>query len=239
MIQLQNVFKFFLILLFIVSQSSCARTATSRNIELSVQFKIKFKSEVNTDEMNYFILLSNTNKPLIPELEPPVDYLPTPGRPFDETNEILSSKGGINFYYQNYFSTWSDYIYVKSNTAVELYKSNSNSFDPNTNNSNNSKYFPENNFFRNQQYTLSITGNELTISFKPTMLSNNSNLLSFNIITSKKSDITKNGVINDFISSSIYTISTNTVNQIGPFQDISNNGALSSGDIIEWGVSTF
>lgn len=146
----------------------CANTAgdTPENPILEMKITLTFADSIDTTNFRYLLAFSASDRPRFPQT-PNNQYFPTPGRGFDEfNNELLEQPNGLTTYYEDFFSTWSDYMIVANNT-VSLYSSDDDAFDATTTNN----FVYEENF--NVNPILTLSGKELIIQFQVQDLSPN------------------------------------------------------------------
>jgi len=228
----------------------CARTVTDLTPVLEGEFEIVFRGSVDTRAYNYYLIFSSSGLPVVPAQPPPDEYFPSPGRLFDQFSTFVTGKsGGFNFYYQTYFSTWSDYV-VATNEEVLLYKSNAAGFDASTTVTGNSQFQPEIGF--QVTHSLAQTGSStLLIRFQMQGLSNASptlfSTLYFTVATSRRDLTGENqgtGLLLDVLDPDPSNPSQITVlgqEQVGPFPDPEENtlDGTPGADIVSWKVKIF
>jgi hypothetical protein len=157
---------------------------------------INFAGPVDTSNYYYYFVVGSTN-PLLPVVTPP-EYFPTPGKAYDQTNTTITNKeGGILFYYQNFFDTWSDY-YLIHNNQIEQYQSGSRGFpsDIDTLEKHTNNFPPVQNL---QIESFSASGSQITFTLFTQDLSVDVSRLFFNAFTTKHQD-TATGVLQDLLS---------------------------------------
>lgn len=162
---------------------SCANTVSTKEVTIDVDITITLNAPVNRTSYYYGVALSKTT----PKISTPQDneYIPLPGRLFNPgtlgTEPIL--KQTLTYFYDEYFSSWIDYIIIDENGAL-LYKSNATqfTFEKNENNINDTtshtRYvsdstFPASVSLSNDNTTLSFT---IPVDLLSTELSNSTEL---------------------------------------------------------------
>lgn len=232
-----------LLTLFFISfgilATSCARTVTDRNTALFLEIKLTTRGAINPSQFNYFFIFSKSASPLIalPDVNPGSNYyFPTPGRTFDTEDPIFSelfNDEGITPYYENYFSTWSDYIAIQGGKLL-LYKSNATQFEATT--TDNNKYT----YSRNRlDASYTIIGNTLTMTIDAsTIYPLLSGTAYFKIATTKISDDTETGYFRDKIDVEA-TLPIQIHQKNGPNSEIEHSGLDSASDIVSWEARLF
>lgn len=221
----------YLILLTSVLCLSCARSVTPRDTTLNATFTLTFRDTPDLINNNYMIIFSNIPSPniAIPNISTGFqEYFPTPGLSYEENNPFLNEKG-LNYYYQNYFSTWSDYLLIH-NKEAHFFRSNSNGFNKNTTDT---YTYPEEEGF---EATFSHSGTKLIIEFDLEQLRPSlSGTLYFNFAISKIMDNYETGYLLDAGATNksilIVTIAEDSSYEI---EDTSITG---SADLISWKLS--
>ena len=130
---MKNYIKPFMLLIGIITiiTLGCARTVTTRDIELNIEFTLTFEGNIDTDKYNYLIIFSKVSSPNISlpnAYNGSIDlYFPTPGRTYLQEPLILQSTT-LNDLYETYFDTWSDYIVINQGDT-NLYQSDAFGFE--------------------------------------------------------------------------------------------------------------
>jgi hypothetical protein len=212
----------------------CARNASGeKGVILNMQIKVEFRENVDLSKYNYYFVFSGLGTPKVPspDIVPEAqEYFPTPGREYDLENRFVV-EAGIQPLYQEYFSTWSDYI-VFSGSEVLLYKSGSASFDPNTNESNNLQY----EYDHDVQLDYSVNGKVITLILKPQDLSKDLGQIYFTFLTSqKRSEVDLDaGYLQDVLENSDPSIVIKANRQIDKTYDIETGIDNGGADIYAW-----
>lgn len=204
MINPKNGFKFrsvwltLIVTYMVLLCTGCARTVTSRDTTLTLEFTLEFRENVNTSQTSYYIVFSSTSTdPELPDVINPIYFL-TPGRTYKENNEDILAEDSEAIYvqglYDDYFDTWTEYLVLYDANSVEHYQSDSTAFDSITSNN----YVYEKDFIFNA--TRSISGNTLTITFDIDELQDQPNTFRFKIFTTTITDGTQAGYITDTIT---------------------------------------
>ena len=148
--------------------SGCANTVTDKTTTLTMRVQLQLEKDISThlEQYNYHIIFSKVASPNIALptfISLDSDYFPTPGQTLEDANQIFIDRG-INYFYQNYFNTWSDYIII-NNTIAKFYTSNGNGFDATT--TSNLTYSPKENFKKgaSQDYTYAYNPTTKIITF--------------------------------------------------------------------------
>lgn len=110
-----------LCLLFLLP--GCAQTVTDKDVKgEEVEIIINLSGVVDTTNYRYFILLSGSAAPEI-DITTANFFFFSPGQILT-SNDLVAienqDEDGILFYYQNYFSTWTDFIVLDA-TGVNLF----------------------------------------------------------------------------------------------------------------------
>ncbi len=129
-----------------ILSSGCARLVTPKTLQgntISIFFACS--APPNFSQYNYYIVFSKTTSLQTPNR---LQYLFTPGKPF-QTEFLIQSGQTVSDYYQNYFSTWSDYLAMTQSTDLSSTANNlptteifNGPFDPNTTEATNLNYQP-------------------------------------------------------------------------------------------------
>lgn len=210
---------------------SCARTVTERSTTLFMTVTLKTSGALDLVNNNYFIIFSTTSGITLPDTPSSFKpYFPTPGREF-ETGSFFEdfTLEGITPYYEDYFSTWSDYIVIHKGTPY-LYQSGSSSFDATT--TNNAVY----DYSRNFDYTISSTSDTITLQFDLSILEPDlSGTRYFTFATSEITDGTQTGSIQDK-ADEVESIIINANNLSTGIEQSDEDDISSSSDIEQWRV---
>jgi len=219
----------------ILSLIGCASTVTIKDVVGDeLQITLTFRSTIDTSQYNYFMLFSKVEVPKVPILD---DYFIAPGRIFDDAQLAIFSAGqGIQHFYQEFFSSWSDYVVVESSGPL-LYNSGAASFDPTVSTTNAHLAIISNSNFNP---TTTIAGNKIMLSFQVAQLSNVSegDTLFFNFVTIDKELTTQSGFELDILDSSNKQIVIRAIT-LQDGSDLSDNGIDGAADLISWEVKAF
>lgn len=171
--------KLSLLALLVFILPACAQTVTSKAVGGdTLEITIKFNGLLNTTKYNYFLIFSNSETILMPKTG---QYFVAPGQIYDEDKvSLLSPDDKLNFFYKNYFYTWSDYI-IYSNSNFYLYNSGSN-FSKTTSENTHYNYVNNNNF----TYANQSNSNTVILQFSLAKLSGVSSRFYFSLATSLK-----------------------------------------------------
>jgi len=99
---------FFVVILFM---AGCARTVTVRpDVGNQMSIEISFRSDVDTAANRYYMVFGGTS----PSFTDKGSYFFAPGEEYDREKLDVSSEAA--YYYDNFFSTWDDFITLRDNT---------------------------------------------------------------------------------------------------------------------------
>jgi hypothetical protein len=211
----------------------CARTVSDKNQGLLLDLVITLRGPADLSRFRYFIVMSFSQNPLVP---PVSEYFPTPGSLFNSDNTLLKAKtGGLQYYYQNYFSTWSDYIVMCQKNGVntgQLFSSGAINFDPNT--TLNTTYTPVTAF---TPRLLEVSGNQVHLQFSLSYLQTGTRI-NYNLVTSEVTDGTESGAVWDFIENATPTVLLSPASST-PFTDLSGefSSVPAGADILSYQVT--
>ncbi|MSR89206.1 MAG: hypothetical protein EXS67_06090 [Candidatus Margulisbacteria bacterium] len=228
---LKNAFKLILLGSFLLSMG-CARTVEEKSKILDINVRLTFSGPVDLTRFRYYIIFSPTASPSLPTI-PPSKYFPTPGEiSFDETNpEILT--GGINAYYQSFFSTWSDYVVVGPGLNASHYPSKSTAFSATT--TNNAAYQINTSF---APILSNSPSNTITLRFSIQSLSPSFEKIFFKFATAELADSTRTGYLQDSLDDFSTYIEAKSGQKIGTIDHISPNPTVPAGaNLISWEVT--
>lgn len=210
---------------------SCARTVTERSTTLFMTIDLKTFDALDLVNNNYFIIFSTSSDIALPDTPSSFKpYFPTPGREF-ETGSFIEdfTVDGITPYYEDYFSTWSDYIVIHKGTPY-LYQSGSTAFDATT--TNNAVY----DYSRNFDYTFSTSADTITLQFDLSILEPDlSGTRYFTFASSRISDGTETGSLQDK-ADEVESIIINANNISTGIEQSDEEDISGSTDIEEWRV---
>ncbi|NBV83041.1 hypothetical protein EBR57_02840 [bacterium] len=182
---LKNAFKLSILIGLTVLSFGCARTFTSRTAVLVMKVTLTFEGPVDLNKFNYMLIFSRSKGITLPPNTAPFPYFPTPGRTFN-TDYLLRNSSGLSTYYQNFYTTWSDYMIFGTNTRA-VYSSGGTAFVTPTTNIDGNEVVATQNFFFSPTSGFSpsveINGNTMTISFQIQQLAPNTTFLYMQIAT--------------------------------------------------------
>ena len=228
MVSHKNVFKLLILLLLsLACFSGCARTVETQSNILEMHVHLEFRGPVDTSQFRYLLIFSPSQAPVLPAATPPY-YFPTPGRSFDEVT--ASQNGGIQSYYQRFYSTWSDYIVI-SPAATVLYPSKSTAFSSTT--TNNASYQTASGF----SATTLIGTTTIDCRFFVQALSPSSpTKLFFKFATSLINDGTQSGLLQDYNDDDASSILVKSGQKVGPFTHASAGTPPQAASLTSWYV---
>lgn len=211
------------VLLFI---SSCARTVTSKTLvgnDLIVE--LWTRGNPDSSKYKYYFIFSTARTPLLP---PSIgSYFVGPGEIYDERkiNVGTGTDVDIDYYYKNYFYSWSDFVlYDRSNFYLTSSLNQGGFFDASTTTQNHYNNIPETGF----SYTSEITANKIKITFPLRMLSTaNITNLYFRFVAVDNSQY-----MADYSQSTQYI--TNEINNYLYGTESTDSSIDSALDIINW-----
>lgn len=188
--------------------NGCSNMVTSKNTLLTIKLTLELNGNIDTINNNYIFVLS-VKTPKFPDI-PDYIYFPTPGAVFKEDDYFLSASyqeekhkrtvedGDISYYYEKFYSTWTDFIIIRDGEA-KVYKSNSTNFGTDISTlTQNTTIVPDNSF----NITTSISENVITLIFNTQELSQEPTPLYFSAATTAVSDGTDTGYIKDIFEQS-------------------------------------
>jgi hypothetical protein len=163
---LKNIFSLLLLLLLL----SCARTVSSKP---SIGSQLKVIIDVEGDfkiDQRFAIVVSNTSTPVLPaDLPSSGPFMFYPGisvNDWSKTNLIdlsdvkTSDNAVIDYYYQHYFSSWSDILLIEPNSDfVSHFKSSLDQFPVTMNLNDHQQISQQSNF----NYKLDVSSSLLTL----------------------------------------------------------------------------
>lgn len=112
-----NIIRLISAFLIVVALTGCARTVTTIGI-VGNQFtlEVRFKGDIDPGTNRYTVIFGA----VAPQSPTPPDYFIAPGEAVD-TNRFKTAQN-LDYYYQNYFSTWQDFIALESGNFFTLTK---------------------------------------------------------------------------------------------------------------------
>lgn len=220
-----NACKLIIVLFFSITllTTACANTADEDedtgggggNVVLDFLLTINFAGNVDRTNYMYVVVFSDTTGITLPTGQQ-AQYLPLPGRDFNQNNpEVTNRDGQLSFYYDNFYDTFSDYVIVDT-SGISLYKS-ATEFAPTQNRftiSNNPEISEQITSHNAYQIDTSFSGlgtftipdsnpKQLQISFQLQLLTlSNPTRLFYNILTFDKDINTQSGRLLDYIEQS-------------------------------------
>ncbi|MFA5928785.1 MAG: hypothetical protein WC838_05775 [Candidatus Margulisiibacteriota bacterium] len=113
---MQNKVYYSIIILLAVFLSGCASVVTQKDlVGNKLRVEITFAGPVSAQARYYFVFSYNS-EPLFPDVNL-LPYLIGPGESYDPQAIIVGdSRREISYYYQNYFSSWGDYVLLEGNS---------------------------------------------------------------------------------------------------------------------------
>ena len=216
----------------------CARAVTDKTVNLTLDLKLNFRGTIDTTHYRYYILLSTSTNPLLPAVGTQ-EYFPTPGNRFDSSNSyFLNHSSGINYYYQNFYSSWSDYFVTVGNT-FNLYQSGSTQFNPAT--TQNAVYVPVSRLSMGQ----TLSGTQIHVAIPLQYLSSSGSVLYFAFCTTSITDSpvvdgTESGMILDQLRNRQYiSLPMQAGSPSGTIQEPPNSDVSAAADLISWEAYIF
>ncbi len=223
--------RLFVIAMLLLLCTGCARLVTDKSKGLIFDLTLTTRDTIDLSKYRYYLVMSLTQNPVI---APFSEYFPAPGALFDTDNSLLKAKtGGLQFYYQNYFSTWSDYIVVsqKNGTAnAQLFSSGGVRFDPNT--TLNSTYTASTSF---TPILLQVSGNQLRLQFSLNFLASGVRV-NYNLVAVEITDGSESGIVWDSIDNATPTVLMSQTTGT-PFTDLTSFEIPGPVDIVSYQVS--
>lgn len=124
-------FHFALCTTFLLLLTGCAEMISGAKPEAGsvLRVQVEFGADPSTENYKYVFVYSQQEINLPNES----NYIFLPGQDFlfpitenitrPSNNEIINASKDVfvNFYYENYFSSWSDYIYIAKDSKIKLY----------------------------------------------------------------------------------------------------------------------
>ena len=215
---------FFSFIISVFFLTSCARTLTTQDEIITLNFDITFQQAPNLTDTIYLIVFSSQNT-IAPSNQTILnDYFFFPGKVFN-SSELANLSRDISYYYANYFNTWSKFIYI-SDSDVELIDSGS--LFPSSQ-TDNFIYTKSLNF----EHNLSINNNTISISTdinKLGYLENDTVIVS--ILTFNKSNFIESGLFQD-VSDTTQEIDLVKFNEKS-ITNLENTFINPQADIIKW-----
>jgi len=218
--------------------TGCARTVDPSSTLLTMEILLTFNGPIDSNKYSYYVAMSDTVVPKVPNI-PPEDYLLTPGRPFNDGQNLFLAKGDntpdiVATYYNDFFSTWSDYL-VFSDGELQLYNSNATSFEATT--TDNFTYEEEINFSPD---LLESSGNTLKFQFTIQFLSAaDPASLNLTFFTSERLPDSNDqaGLLRDILEDGASPqILIQKLEQEGPEPDLDDPTIPKAADLISWQV---
>jgi len=209
--------------------SSCARTVTSKVlVGNDIIVELWTRGNPDSTKYKYYFIFSPLRAPLLPSSIG--SYFVGPGEIYDQRkiNVGTGTDVDIDYYYKNYFYSWSDFVLYNINNFYLTSSINQGGFfDANTTTQNHYNNLPDASF----SYTSSIVGNKIQITFPLRMLSSSriTNLY-FRFVT-----VDDTQYMVDYSASTQYIV--NEINNYLSGNENSDNNINSALDIINWKVT--
>jgi len=216
----------FLLLLFLISFviTGCSNTAVLKEDRGNeVRFTLTFASAPQWNTYSYYLLFFDDNTQTI---DPLSHYYFVPGQTNYDQNIVLNQTGGLSYYYQTFFSKWTDFIRLDELAPVH-YKG---AFSATSTAQDHIDYQKETNFSPSEYaYQTGV----LTFSFPLSFLSQSLDQLYFTILTVKKTEVIGN--IEDLLNvvKSIDKVTGKELEETD--QDVIKTPA-SAANLLEWKV---
>ena len=183
-----------LLVMSVLLLAGCARTVSSLDDTLNLEFKLKTSGSTNSDVL--YVIAFSTSQQIIPQDPNFDDYFLLPGKNFDDGTLATISDRTISYYYNNFFQYWTKFLYIKQGT-VDLIQPASSSFSASINSAENHLSFDKKQGFE-YQYKQS-SANELTLIIDIDQLNYEAgDSIYFSVIT-LRSDSSESGFIQDFL----------------------------------------
>ena len=222
---------------------SCARTVTGTEDTLFIEFNITFNDTVDSSLYNYYLLFSKSNTSAIaPDTINIEEYFISPALTYSTIGVDFNANanGSIQYYYETFFNTWSDYIIIQDG-ASNLISSESDAFLSTT--TDNDNYIIDLYF----EHSLEINDRTITVTFDIEQLDLIADdTLYFRFLTAKRAtefgSNDQSGLLQDTISEtkSILLSNQQESSSTESIQSSEFGGAIDmAGDIISWEVSVF
>lgn len=219
----------------LISCISCARTLSKSNNPLRLSLTITFKNPINQDANAITLIVTSKNRTIKPQIAGTSTYFIVPSKQVN-TTQIDSENKTIQDYYQSYFSTWEQVIYI-DNTHVQLIRPDSGS-NPTADaflatTTQNMTYEASRTF----QHTLSYSadGTQLTLSCDIDQLQRTENtILYVALYTLSRTDVGYDaGTLQDLLGETIPILLKQYEEEQSPFLT-TNTLIPGSNDIIKW-----
>ncbi|MGE4169416.1 MAG: hypothetical protein AB7F28_01700 [Candidatus Margulisiibacteriota bacterium] len=228
--------------------TGCARVASSKDVVLRMRVTLTLRGTPQPSLYRYYLVFNRKDATQLsdPILMPDAQthpYFPTPGFPFNVGNlEVASHQTpsdniGINYYYRNFFSSWTDYaVLLGSTNTVQFFKSDALNFEATTTvNEQYSTVYP-------LQQDLTIVGNKIIITFPLDVMSNTKPKIYFTVATAKRSNDepvgSQTGVLQDVLDQN-YAIDAVARSRPGLKQDVQDTDLDAQADILSVEAEVF
>ena len=231
MINQKNVFRIAVgsLLLLSFSLPGCANKITDKIITGdNISVKVTFQSNIDANSFYYLLIFSNGPLPLVPNSS---SYFVAPGQIYDQAKLLrVAPSEGINYFYKNFYVTWSDYI-ILTETGYYLYNSG-NLFNIATTESTHYNYKPNQSFHP----TILTKDNTIQLSFPLYYLSNMNSYMYFTVATCSK----ENGKMN-LMQDTIFFMPKIKLEAITEQKgdESSQGGFPPAAEIVHWEVKIF
>ena len=113
-LNVKQFFKFLIIICILLSWTGCAKTVTQKyEAGSEITFTITFNAAPEFSNYNYFLIFGDTKFNLNSNLSS--NYFFIPGESYNVTSlDTVSAGGGLESFYESYFSTWGGAMNLKS-----------------------------------------------------------------------------------------------------------------------------
>lgn len=117
-------------LILVLLLSGCARTVSSSDETLHLEFNVSTNGPINTQDSIYVVIFSSSQTilPINPNID---DYFIFPGKNLDDAELATYPDRSITYYYNTYFKHWQQFLYIHNGT-IELFQSSSDGFSQST-----------------------------------------------------------------------------------------------------------
>tara|TARA_B100000427_G_scaffold329402_2_gene345479 strand:+ start:15703 stop:16389 length:687 start_codon:yes stop_codon:yes gene_type:complete len=222
--------KYFIIVLSLLLLTGCARTISSGDDVINLEFKISTQGPINTSNTIYLLVFSSTQL-ILSEEATLDDYFIFPGKNFDDSILATLPDKDINYYYTHYFQYWKQFLYL-TNNSIELTTASANSFDASIATIEDHQSIEPSQGFEGIQ---SIHADTLTITVDITQLGyEESDTVYFSILTFEKDTSSEAGIIKDFLTNDSSHVIDLTKNQLNSGNNSENTSLDTHHDIVQW-----
>ena len=222
--------KYFIIVFSLLLLTGCARTISSGDDVINLEFKISTQGPINTSNTIYLLVFSSTQL-ILSEEATLDDYFIFPGKNFDDSILANLPKKNINYYYTHYFQHWKQFLYL-TNNSIELTTASANSFDASIATIEDHQSIEPSQGFEGIQ---SIHADTLTITVDITQLGyEESDTVYFSILTFEKDTSSEAGIIKDFLTNDSSHVIDLTKNQLNSGNNSENTSLDTHHVIVQW-----